>query len=132
MRVSLDTQLFQWSVKDITRSGSYQSRREGVYSSTYPISCLAGSGLCLGSHDLSMQDHKMSELLVFEDVDMMKEGQGEWPVEVLLTISPSGIVTILNRDSYKEIHVESTTKGEDGDYDGGAGPPPGMVTVQPS
>ena len=46
----------------------------------------------------------MSELLVL-DVDL-KEGEGRWPVEVLLTIGQSGELTVLDRDSYKEIHVE--------------------------
>lgn len=96
-----DTQLYQWSVKDITRSGSYQSRREGVYSSPHYVSSLVSSGLCLGSHDLSLQEHKMSELL-FEDVD--KESEGKWPVELLLTAGGCGCqVTLLDRDSYKEV-----------------------------
>lgn len=90
-------------MKDITRSRSYQSRREGVYTFPHRISSLVGSGLCLGSQDLSMQD-KMSELLVFEDVDM-KENEGQWPVEVLVTVGegPGGHLTVLDRDSYKEI-----------------------------
>lgn len=107
-----NTQLYQWSVKDITRSGSYQSRREGVHSSLHPISYLTGSGLCLGSHDLSMQEHKMSELLVFEDVDM-KEGEGKWPVEVLLTLGDSGEISVLDRDTYKELHAETLPSTEE-------------------
>lgn len=82
-----------------------------MYSSPHPIASLAGSGLCLGSHDLSMQEHKMSELLVFEDVDM-KESEGSWPVELLVTVGGAGggasdQLTILDRDSYKEILTES-------------------------
>ena len=62
-----------------------------------------------------MQD-KMSELLVFEDV--MKESEGQWPVEVLVTVGegPAGQLTVLDRDSYKEIASHSmnadSEKGE--------------------
>ena len=117
LRPRTDTQLYQWSVKDITRSGSYQSRREGVYTSPYRIASLVASGLCLGSHDLSMQEHKMSELLVFEDVDM-KEGEGKWPVELLVTLGHSRQLTIYGRDNYKEIVAETIREGGGGREEG--------------
>jgi len=101
------TQLYQWSVKDITRSGSYQSRREGTHSSECSIAGLAGSELCLGSHDLSLQDQKMSEILVFEEDVDMKEGEGKWPVEVLVGVTEAGHLTVLNRDSNKLVLSQS-------------------------
>ena len=54
----------------------------------------------------------MSELLVFEDVDM-KEGEGKWPVEVLLTLGDSGEISVLDRDTYKELHAETLPSTEE-------------------
>lgn len=94
------TQLYQWSVKDITRSGSYQSRREGVYSSSQPVASLAGSALCLGSHDPSLAtESKMSELLDLGVEDSQVELK--WPVELLVTVSEDGELAVFNRDAYK-------------------------------
>ena len=44
----------------------------------------------------------MSELLVFEDVDM-KESEGQWPMEVLVTVGEgsAGQLTVLDRDSLR-------------------------------
>lgn len=54
----------------------------------------------------------MSELLVFEDVDM-KEGEGKWPVELLVTIGHSRQLTIYGRENYKEL-VSEMIGGRDG------------------
>ena len=62
----------------------------------------------------------MSELLVFEDAEL-KESEGQWPVEVLVTMGTGGgagaggQLMLLDRDSYKEIASEGLTdpaKGE--------------------
>ena len=98
-----DTLLYQWSVKDITRSGSYTSRRESIYTFSKPISSIAGSALCLGSHDPSATENKMSELLLGGELEDIKEGDGKWPVEVVVAIETEGEVTVLNRDSYKAL-----------------------------
>ena len=93
-----ETQLYQWSVKDITRSGSYQSRREGVYSSSQPVASLAGSALCLGSHDPSLAtESKMSELLDLGVEDSQVELK--WPVELLVTVSEDGELAVFNRSA---------------------------------
>ena len=63
---------------------------------------LAGSGLCLGSHDLSFQEPKVSEHFDFEDVDM-KEEEVKWPMEVLVGVAATGQLTVLERESYKFI-----------------------------
>ena len=97
-----DTMLYQWSVKDITRSGSYTSRRETIHTFSNPISSIAGSTLCLGSHDPSATENKMSELLLGGD-DEIKEGDGKWPMEVVVAIGTGGEVMVLNRDSYKAL-----------------------------
>ena len=111
------TQLYQWSVKDITRSSSYQSRREGVHSSSHSISCLAGSALCLGSHDPSATESKMSELLVLGELE---EGENKWPVEVLVTVGEKGEVTIFNRESYNVLCTSKPVKQDqqDSEYPG--------------
>ena len=43
----------------------------------------------------------MSELLL--DDEDIKEGDGKWPVEIVVAIETSGEVIVLNRDSYKEL-----------------------------
>ena len=43
----------------------------------------------------------MSELLLGEED--IKEGDGKWPVEVVVAVETGGVVTVLNRDSYKEL-----------------------------
>ena len=58
---------------------------------------MAGSALCLGAHDPSATENKMSELLLDEDI---KEGDGKWPVEVVVAVEMDGTVIVLNRDSY--------------------------------
>ena len=42
----------------------------------------------------------MSELLLDEDI---KEGDGKWPVEVVVAVETDGTVIVLNRDSYNEL-----------------------------
>jgi len=92
-------------VKDITRSGSFQSRREGSSSTPHPPDTLAGSALCLGSHDPSANENKMSELLDFGDVDVMKD-KGSWPLELVGCGTSGGVVTLFSRSSCKAIHTQ--------------------------
>ena len=90
------TQLYQWSVKDVTRSGSYQSAREYSHSFPHPLTTLTTSTLCLGSHDPSVE--KMSEIIVLETE--MGGGHGEekaWPVEVMVAVGEDGVITLLKR-----------------------------------
>ncbi|XP_064402948.1 uncharacterized protein LOC135348605 isoform X2 [Halichondria panicea] len=110
------SRLYKWSVKDITRSGSYQSRRDGSYSSAHPIHSLTGSALCLGSHDPTATENKMSELLVFGDDYVMKEGAG-WPVEVVGCGTVGGEVTLYSRGSCKELLTEKGAWQVPGDSD---------------
>ncbi len=49
----------------------------------------------------------MSEILVFEEDVDMKEGEGKWPVEVLVGVTESGHLTVLNRDSNKLVLSQS-------------------------
>ena len=93
--------LYQWSVKDITRSGSYTSRRESIHTFSKPVSSIAGSALCLASHDPSANENKMSDYLLGGELEDIKEGDGKWPVEVVVAIETGGEVMVLNRDSYK-------------------------------
>ena len=65
------------------------------------VSSIAGSALCLGSHDPLATENKMSELLLGDED--IKEGDGKWPVEIVVAIETSGEVIVLNRDSYKEL-----------------------------
>jgi len=90
------TQLCQWSIKDVTRSGSYQSAREYSHSFPHPLTTLTTSTLCLGSHDPSVE--KMSEIIVLETE--MGGGHGEekaWPVEVMVAVGEDGVITLLKR-----------------------------------
>lgn len=50
--------------------------------------------------------------LLFEDDDM-KEREGRWPVEVLVTVGGSNQLSILDRESYKEILTETLPDLED-------------------
>ena len=43
----------------------------------------------------------MSELLLGDED--IKEGDGKWPVEVVVAVETGGVITVLNRDSYKEL-----------------------------
>ena len=45
----------------------------------------------------------MSELLLGGELEDIKEGDGKWPVEVVVAIETEGEVTVLNRDSYKAL-----------------------------
>lgn len=50
----------------------------------------------------------MSELLVFTEDDM-KESEGKWPVELLVTLGggDNRTLALLDRDSYKEVFTET-------------------------
>ena len=63
----------------------------------------------------------MSELLVFEED--MKESEGKWPVELLVTVGGPGnrTLTLLDRDAYKEL-ATGTLWGEEGGVAGGVAP----------
>ena len=83
-------------MKDVTRSGSYQSTRECSHSFPHPLTTLTTSTLCLGSHDPSVE--KMSDIIVLETE--MGGGQGEekgWPVEVMVGVGEEGMITLLKR-----------------------------------
>ena len=54
----------------------------------------------------------MSELLVFGDEDMMKEGEQRWPTEVVVSGAVSGEVTIFSRESCKVLLTEKGQKEE--------------------
>ena len=49
--------------------------------------------------------------LLFEDDD--KESEGRWPVEVLVTVGGSNQLSILDRESCKEILTETLPDLED-------------------
>ena len=56
----------------------------------------------------------MSELLVFGDDDVMKEG-AEWPVEVVGSGAVGGEVTLYSRESCKLLATEERAWPESGD-----------------
>lgn len=56
----------------------------------------------------------MSELLVFGDEDMMKEGEQRWPTEVVVSGAVSGEVTMFSRESCKILHTEKGQKEDEG------------------
>jgi WD40 repeat protein len=87
------TELCQWSVKDITTSGSYQAKKEKVYHAPSHISCICASSLCLCSQDTAADN----EIIVLDEMSgVQSEGRG-WPVEVLLVTTQSGDIIVLNR-----------------------------------
>ena len=43
----------------------------------------------------------MSDYLLGGELEDIKEGDGKWPVEVVVAIEMGGEVMVLNRDSYK-------------------------------
>ncbi len=103
-------------MKDVTRSGSYQSRREGSYNSPHPLHTLTGSALCLGSHDPTATENKLSELLVFGDDYVIKEGAG-WPVEMVVCGAVGGEITVYSRSSCKKLLAEKGVWRTVGDLD---------------
>jgi hypothetical protein len=103
------TELCQWSVKDITTSGSYQAKKEKVYTSPSPISCLCASSLCLCSQDTAADN----EIIVLDEMSgVQSEGRG-WPVEVLVVTTQAGDIIVLNRDTCKELHRFQLTPHDD-------------------
>ena len=84
------TQLYQLSVKDITRTGSYQTKIDHAYPCPRPVRALAASSLCLGSYDAASE----SDIIMY-DSDAHSEGQ--WPVEVLVIVGEEGGMTLINR-----------------------------------
>ena len=112
------TELCQWSVKDITTSGSYQAKKEKVYTAPSPISwwvlllvkCLVTNSplplplspsypsLCVSSLCLCSQDTAAdNEIIVLDEMSgVQSEGRG-WPVEVLVITTEAGDIIILNR-----------------------------------
>jgi hypothetical protein len=45
----------------------------------------------------------MSDYLLGGELEDIKEGDGKWPVEVVVAIETGGEVMVLNRDSYKAL-----------------------------
>ena len=115
--LSAGTELCQWSVKDITTSGSYQAKKEKVYHAPSPISwsaqplsvcifqlppslppslslcSICASSLCLCSQDTAADN----TIIVLDEMSgVQSEGRG-WPVEVLLVTTQDGDIIVLNR-----------------------------------
>ena len=76
----------------MTRSGSYQAKRERVYTSPQRVEALATSAICLGSCDPT---HEHDIIMLDEESDTRSEGV--WPVEVMVLVEEGGDVTVLNR-----------------------------------
>lgn len=91
-------QLYHLSVNDLTRTGSYQTKRDHAYSCPWPVRALAASSLCLGSCDAASEND-----IIMYDNDSDAHSEGKWPVEVLVIVGEEGGMIAINRDSYKPL-----------------------------
>eukprot|EP00731_Ephydatia_muelleri_P027367 Em0019g240a len=101
----------EWSVRDVTRTGMYQSKMEHTYSSPGPICSIAASTLCQRTCATPTIGDLMRPCVTTPTVtDILMLGVGEetypssearWPPEVIAFGLEGGSVVLLNRDTYR-------------------------------
>lgn len=102
----------EWSVRDVTRTGMYQCKREHTYKSSSPVCSIAVSTLCQrtcttpGIGDLMrpcVTTPTVTDILMLGVEESYPPSEPRWPPEVLALGLEAGSIVLLNRDTYKMI-----------------------------